>query len=225
MSQMDHMNHMNQMSQRTIPMVPIGRANPVSRRRTPLGGFTLLEVLLAVSITAMVLAALYSSFFVTQRAVHATEDTLVALHEARTALDVIRREVEAAFTKEGLEDFVISDRDFYGKQASSMSFVTHASIYEGLARVSYRVEERQKRLVLIKTLTFVALDEAEAPEAEMVEEIVSFTVEASGDGSQWIRTWNEKKMPSMLRISMEIPVGGRSVELSITAKPRNGRKV
>ena len=106
-----------------------------------------------------------------------------------------------------------------------MSFVTHASIYEGPARVSYRVEERQKRLVLIKTLTFVALDEAEAPEAEMVEEIASFTVEASRDGSDWIRTWNEKKMPAMLRISMEVPVGGRSVELSITAKPRNGGKV
>ena len=219
------MSQRSQMSQRMIPMVPIGRANPVSRRRTPPGGFTLLEVLLAVSITAMVLAALYSSFFVTQRAVHATEDTLTSLHEARSALDMMRREVEGAFTKEGLEAFIISDRDYYGAQASGLSFVTHASIYEGPARVTYRVEEREKRLVLIKTLTFVALDEAEAPEAEMVEEIVSFTVEASMDGLNWRRTWNQKEMPGMLRISMEVPVGGRSVELSITAKPRKGRKV
>lgn len=188
-------------------------------------GFTLIEVLLAVSLMTIVLAALYSSFFVTQRAVHSSEDTLISLHEARTALDVMRREVDAAFTKEGLEVFIISDRDFYGAQASGMSFVTHASVYKGPARVTYRVEERKKRLVLIKTLTFVALDENEAPEAEMVEEIRSFRVEASMNGTDWLRTWNEKKMPKMLRISMEVPIGERSVELSITARPRKGRKV
>ncbi|MCK4911079.1 MAG: prepilin-type N-terminal cleavage/methylation domain-containing protein [Thermodesulfovibrionales bacterium] len=204
---------------------------PLCPIRPPLGGFTLIEVLIAVSLSAMVLAALYSSFFVTQRAIHASEDTLITLHEARTALDIMRREVEAAFTgydkksKSRQEDFIISDRDFYGEQASGLSFVTHASIYKGPARVTYHVEEREERLVLIKTLTTIALDEGEAPEAEMVEEIISFTVEASNKGSSWQRTWKRNKMPRMLRITLEVPLGERSVELSITAKPREGRKV
>lgn len=203
---------------------------PISPIRTHTGGFTLIEVLIAVSLSSMVLAALYSSFFVTQRAIHATEDTLITLHEARTALDIMRREVEAAFTVKDnnnrlIERFIISDRDFYGEQASGLSFVTHASIYKGPARVTYYVEEREKRLVLIKTLTTIALDKAEAPEAEMVEEIISFTVEASNKGISWHKTWKKKKMPKMIRITLVVPLGERSVELSITAKPREGRKV
>ncbi len=218
---------MSQMS----PLRPLCPISPMSPIRPPRGGFTLIEVLIAVSLSAMVLAALYSSFFVTQRAIHATEDTLITLHEARTALEIIRRELEAAFTgydkdsKSSIEDFTISDRDFYGKQASGLSFVTHASIYKGPARVTYHVEEREERLVLIKTLTTIALDEAEAPEAEMVEEITSFTVEASNKGISWHKTWKRKKMPRMIRITLVVPLGERSVELSITAKPREGRKV
>lgn len=192
------------------------------------GGFTLLEVLVALSITAVILGTLYSSFFVTQRAVQASEEILVALHEARTALDVMRREVEAAFTMDGTEGkemFIVKDRDFYGAQASGMSFVTHASVLHGPARVSYRVEDIDGRLTLIKTLTTIGRSEDDAPEAEMVEEIASFSVEALISGSEWVRTWNRNTMPPKVRISLEVPLGGRTVKLTVTALPRNGREI
>ncbi len=191
-------------------------------------GFTLIEVLLAMSITAVILGTLYSSFFITQRAVQASQETLVALHEARAALDVMRREVEAAFTMDGTggkEMFIVKDRDFYGAQASGMSFVTHASVLHGPARVSYKVVDIDGRLTLIKTLTTIGRSEDDAPEAEMVEEIASFSVEASEQGSEWVRTWNRQKMPPKVRISLEVPLAGRTVKLTVTALPRNGRKI
>ena len=191
-------------------------------------GFTLIEVLLALGITAIILSALYSSLLVTQRAVQASQETLVALHEARAALDVMRREVEAAFTMDGTggkEMFIVKDRDFYGAQASGMSFVTHASVLHGPARVSYRVVDIDGRLTLIKTLTTIGRSEDDAPEAEMVEEIASFSVEALEQGSRWVRTWNRKEMPPKVRISLEVPLAGRTVMLTVTAMPRKGRKI
>ena len=191
-------------------------------------GFTLLEVLVALSITAVILGTLYSSFFVTQRAVQASGETLLTLHEARAALDVMRREVEAAFTldgAEGKEMFIVKDRDFYGAQASGMSFVTHASVLHGPARVSYKVVDIDERLTLIKTLTTIGQGEDDAPEAEMVEEIASFSVEALKQGSRWVRTWNRKEMPPKVRISLEVPLAGRTVKLTVTAMPRKGRKI
>jgi len=192
------------------------------------GGFTLLEVLVALSITAVILGTLYSSFFVIQRAVQATEETLVTLHEARAALDVMRREVEAAFTMDGTEGkemFIVKDRDFYGAQASGMSFVTHASVLHGPARVSYEVVDIDGRLTLIKTLTTIGRNEDDAPKAEMVEEIASFSVEALISGSEWVRTWNRNTMPPKVRISLEVPLAGRTVKLTVTAMPRKGRKI
>lgn len=188
-------------------------------------GFTLLEVMMAASLTAIILAALYGSFFVTQRSVTATQSTLIALHEARVALDIMRREIEASFTQDDKEEFMVKDRDFYGKQASSMSFTTVSSLILGPARISYRIEESDGHMSLVKTLTGIVGTAKDAPEAIMVEEVSSFTVEASSNGKTWQRSWMENKPPKALRITLEVPLGEKSISLTIKAMPRVGRKV
>ncbi len=200
----------------------------IRRKHSGPNGFTLLEMLVALSITAVILAALYSSFFVIQRSVHASEETLTTLHEARAALDVIRREIEGAFTSTSAgnsEVFTLKDRDFYGAQASTISFLTHASTLHGPARVSYRVEDIDGRLTLIKSLTTVNMPKVDAPEAEMVERISSFTVEALKHGTDWVRTWDQRQMPTKVRISLEVPIAERTVTLTVTAISRNGGKI
>lgn len=190
-------------------------------------GFTLIEVLLAVALTAIILAALYGSFLVSHRAIQASEGTLMALHEARTALEVIRQEVEAAFayTDRGVESLTVSDRDFYGAQASGMSFSTHSSVLHGPATITYRIEEREERLVLVKAISRIGGDHLKAPEAEMVEEIASFLIEVSNNGSTWHKTWMENQLPYIIRITLEIPLNERTIKLTTTAKPRQGQKI
>jgi prepilin-type N-terminal cleavage/methylation domain-containing protein len=190
-------------------------------------GFTLIEVLLAGALTAIVLTSLYSSFFVIERAVSASEGTLLTLHEARTALEVIRTEIEASFKVSGSNassesEFKVVDRDFYGKNASRVSFSTHSSIVYGPARVTYRVEEIREKLVLIKSISTVSSNHTDAPEAEMVEEIESFLIEARQKNGQWENSWSGAKLPFEVRISIEVPLEVRTLQLSTIARIRQG---
>jgi general secretion pathway protein J len=188
-------------------------------------GFTLIELLLAVALMAIVLSALYSSFFVTHKAVRASEGTLLKLREARTALDVIRREVEAAFTAGEKEPLIVRDRDFYGKKSSGLAFMTHSSSIPGPARIEYLVEDREKRLVLIKRISPLWADIEEGMEADMLEEVASFKAEASTDGKNWELTWKKDSLPRLIRLTIEVPLNERSVFLSLTARVRKGSKV
>src|SRR5208337_1291135 len=56
-------------------------------------GFTLIEMLLAIALLSIVLVALYSTFFLSQRAVEGAGDALVRLQEGRMAIDTLRREL------------------------------------------------------------------------------------------------------------------------------------
>src|SRR5512147_2688640 len=59
-------------------------------------GFTLLEVLVALGISIIVMTALYSSFFLSRKAVDAVDDSLLRLQESRALLDIIKREMESS---------------------------------------------------------------------------------------------------------------------------------
>ncbi|HYA13014.1 MAG TPA: prepilin-type N-terminal cleavage/methylation domain-containing protein, partial [Syntrophales bacterium] len=60
-------------------------------------GFTLIEVLIAIAIMAVVLIALYNTFDLAGRAVFGVDRSLVKLQEARAFVDTLKREIESAF--------------------------------------------------------------------------------------------------------------------------------
>lgn len=188
-------------------------------------GFTLLEVLLAIALFSVVLVTLYSSFFVAERAVRGNEDVLVRLHEARTAMDVIRLEVEAALeAKDGRNPFVVKDRDIFGKQASEIEFSTHASYGSGPARVSYRVEERGDGLALVKGVRPAGLEDEKVREAEVIESVVSFGVNAF-EGGRWQQTWQRSSPPEVVKVTVTVSIQDREITLSEAMRPRLGRQL
>jgi general secretion pathway protein J len=188
------------------------------------GGFTLLEVMLALALMSIILAALWGTFFVSERAVTATEEHLVRMHELRTVLDMVRREVEAALpAREGEYFFTVQDRDAYGARASRLSFTTHASAVAGPANVMYYAEEREGRLVLLKRMTSFRRDPQEGLEAVAVEEIKSFSVEVRDD-NKWLGTWDGAP-PREVRVTITVPLKDRSLTLSETMSLRIGRLI
>lgn len=189
------------------------------------GGFTLVEVLLALGLLSIVLAALYGSFFAAHRAVRSTEEELLRLHEVRTALDMLRKEVESAIPGKDEENpFLIRDRDFYGRQASELYFSTHNSPLSGPGRVEYYVMEREAGLALIKRLIPPASDGEGAMEAEALEQVESFAVEAFQNG-EWLRTWQNPGLPEEVRITVTVSLRGRELTLREAVRPRAGRQL
>jgi prepilin-type N-terminal cleavage/methylation domain-containing protein len=183
-------------------------------------GFTLLEVLLAVAILAVVLAALYSTFFMAQKAMSGLDESLLGMHELRTALQTMETETEAAFPEDEYP-FTVKDRDIYGKQASVLSFSTFASSGPGLSRVSYYVEEKDGVLTLYKEISPAYGDNAEAVSAPLIEGIEAFTVEVL-DRDKWARTWNSYGLPAMVSVSITVKINEKSFTMSETIAPKIG---
>lgn len=193
-------------------------------------GFTLIEVLVASTLTAVVLGAIYGAFFTSHRALQALDGTMVRLHEARTALDIIGREVESALFSKSKDYtvFIVKDIDAYGAQTSSLTLTTMNSLMPGLALVKYSVREEEggASLTLIKELSSPYSKGAAGGSAEVVEDIESFTVQAKDNG-RWLKTWDGRAaggvgMPEALRITITVPAGERTVTLTRTARPMTG---
>jgi len=187
-------------------------------------GFTLLEILVSLAILSVVLAAVYSTFFLARRAVDGMDDTLVKLQEARRALDILRCEVEASFYEAADKSTAwrVKDRDYYGKSASSLRFATFSALRPGLSLVSYYVEGADDGLRLFKKIGPLRLTEEDAEAVEVIDRLDAFSIEAKyQDG--WVRTWDTDiigRVPEEVRISIAVKLRSGVVVLADRAMPR-----
>ena len=187
-------------------------------------GFTLMEVLLALAIFSIILTVLYSSLFVSHKALEGSDAALLTLHELRTAMDRIQREVEAALPeKDDKYPFRVRDRDIFGRQASQLEFTTHLSAAPGPSMVSYYIEQVEDKLVLLKRSSPAFGGQGSKRAAEILDEVNSFTVEAN-EGGMWLKTWQSKKLPEELRITISVPYMGKDLTLTKTIRPKIGKR-
>ncbi len=177
-------------------------------------GFTLLEVLIAFGILSVVIAALYSTLFLSKRAVDAVDESLLRLQECRVLFDTMKREIESAPPYDPNKPytvFKVDDRDFYGKQASQLTFTTFSVLMPGLAKIQYIVEERGGRLVIRKKVVSAYDTSSAAKERqpdELMDNVESFTVEVKKD-EKWLKTWDSgasgnSPLPDEMRITVTI---------------------
>jgi len=186
-------------------------------------GFTLIEILIATAILAIILAALYSTFFLGFRAIEGMDDSMTKLQETRKVIDILRRELDSAYYDKAEDKtfLTILDRDVYGKPAVQLTFTTFSPLKSGLSKISYYVEEHDKKLTLIKKLESPFREE-KAEGVDLIDDMEGFTVEAKYN-DQWVKTWDteiNKKMPDEIKISLDIMVRGQKVTLSDISKPR-----
>lgn len=196
------------------------------------GGFTLLEVLIALAITSILIASLYSTFFLSRRAVDAVDDSLLRLQEARRVIDIITREIESAVydsygSGKAFTVFKLDDRDFYGKQASQLLFTAFSPLLPGLAKINYAVEESDGKLVLKKKIFSAFYKSDEKKSIELMEDVESFTVEAKYN-NKWVKTWDSiasNGIPEEIRVSVTIIAKKDTSPLTISdiARPRYGK--
>lgn len=200
-------------------------------------GFTIIEVLISLAILTIILGAIYSSFFISERAIERFEDVSLKYHEARTALDIMHREIEGAFfTTAGAQPvsgktenrtyFLIEDRDILGKPVSRLRLTAFSSQSGIVNAISYYVEEKDGRFNLLKTESPIGIKTKEHS-IEMIEDIESFTVETLVN-NKWIKTWDTtqtNELPDIVRVGITFNDKGKEVRLTEYARPKIGREL
>lgn len=200
------------------------------------GGFTLLEVLVALALLAIISAALYSTYFTLVRGRDAATAGMESRRELRTTLDMLRRELSAAYYKKETRadnrkflNFVVEDRDFFGKPASTLSFTTISPPGSGnlplsdQVEIRYRPLEKEGKIVLSRQARDIHVAAEPLPYPQM-EELEGFLVECH-DGGKWVRNWDTDAelngaLPKAVRVTIRIKEGEKTVEFATTASPR-----
>jgi len=197
-------------------------------------GFTLLELLVALALLVILVTALYGTFFALTRGRDAATAGMEHRRELRTTLDQLRRELSGAFFRgpktpvdKPQAPFVVEDRDFFGKPASTLTFTTFAPprsdnvAASDQVAVSYRVVEKDKRLELTREAHDRYLGGTPLPYPQM-EELEGFLVECY-DGGKWVKNWDTAlngKLPNAVRITIRLKEGDKTVEYTAIATPR-----
>jgi general secretion pathway protein J len=199
---------------------------PLTKRGQKGGGFTLLEILIAVAILAIVLAAVYSTFFLSQRAIEGVDESMLKLQESRRAIDIMRCELDSALYKntDAATFLQMQDRDIRGKQASQLSFTAFSTLRPGLSRISYYIEENDSKLNLMKKIDS-PYSNKETEGVDIIEDLEAFTVEAKYN-DKWVKTWDtdvNREIPDEIRIGLTVSIRGKSIMLSDVSKPRIGK--
>ncbi|TRZ54198.1 prepilin-type N-terminal cleavage/methylation domain-containing protein [bacterium] len=198
-------------------------------------GFTLIELVIAIAIMSVVLAALYSSFLLADRALVQAGASSFKLQESRAFVDTLKREIEAVrYSRDNsFCVFKMDDRDFYGRQASSLTMTTTTPLMKGLAKINYAIEERDGSLVITKSMVSAFSREAEENRMDLVEDIESFTLQAKYQDT-WVKTWDsslsetapdEVKITLTMRMKSNKKQASSAVPFSVfeTAKLMVGR--
>jgi len=184
------------------------------RRRA---GFTLLEVILAMTALALLTAVCYGAFYLGIRAVQRGEVAVVTAQRLRVATDVLVRQIKSTVAYPARNEDAEVFPYFVGT-ATSMTFVSATGLQRGggLARVVYRVVDDPPRLVLTES-PFFSPDVLGRSDIEAVPETSAVILEGfrnlkfeyllnDGIDNEWRGEWDgyeEEMLPAAVRVLVE----------------------
>ncbi|HEY5974835.1 MAG TPA: type II secretion system protein GspJ [Geobacteraceae bacterium] len=200
-------------------------------------GFTLLELLIALTLLTLLAGTLYGTYF----SLTAGRETATAGMERRrelaNTLDLLRRELSATYYRreqKAADDkspnrfrFLVEDRDRFGKPASIMEFTCLAPPRDDGAAASdqvalrYQPEEKDGRLWLARQARDLYLT-GEPIRYPQMDELAGFLVECF-DGSKWVKSWDtaiNQGLPKLVRVTITVREGERTVDYTTIATLR-----
>jgi general secretion pathway protein J len=191
-----------------------------------------LELLVAMSLLVILSGALYGTYFALMRGRDTAVTKMEERREISTTLDQLRRELSAAFynKQNNKLHFVVEDRDFFGKPASTLDFTAIVPPRsDGLpasdqVQIAYRPVEKDRKIVLSRQAKDAYVNIEPLPYPQM-EELDGFLVECSSDGVKWGRTWDTALnfgLPRYVRVTLRVKEGEKTMEFSTVANLRIG---
>jgi prepilin-type N-terminal cleavage/methylation domain-containing protein len=210
-------------------------------RRCRARGFTLLEVVLAMTALGFVAAICYAAFHLGVRALERGEVAVVTAQRLRVASDTIIRQVKSAVA------YAARNKDeevypYFVGTATSMTFITSAGLSGGggLTRVVYQVANDPTRLVLTESPFFSAdalgtepLDNPGQSSAVLLDGFTNLKFEYmmnDGVDTEWRPDWDghdEEALPAAVRIlvegmaGLEVPAWGQEIPIMVALYGEN----
>lgn len=187
-------------------------------------GFTLLEMLAAMAMMAVLAGSLYAALNAGFRAKKHSEAALEPVRAAGIAFDIIGRDVSCIPPPRG-----ILAGPFTG-DAVSMAFFTRLmstpDAAPGIAAVGYQLvphgEGSDSVLIRYVTVNLLSPEQTEPFEEKLCYGVKSVEIRYF-DGTQWLEVWDSTAMGDVLPVALEI-----SVEKSLiqdTESSRNAERI
>lgn len=200
----------------------------MTRRRAPAlhdGGFTLLELLVALVVLGFILAGLSGGVRYGLRATDSQARTLAERSELDAVDRALRRLVEQ------MDPGTARDGTGFQGSAGRLAFVSELPAASGLPTRHADIAlglDGARRLVLRATPHLPGKPFGPPPlpvETELLRDVehVEFSYFARDSGSGWTSAWNGRELPLLIRLRVVFPPGDRRHWPDIVASPRRER--
>jgi general secretion pathway protein J len=176
-----------------------------------MSGFTLIEIIIAIALSALLLSILYWTYFSINKSIEAASENQDAMETGRILTEIIRKEIRcinpSGYTvivkNEDVEDFTLGQIEFVTSTRSSNNQITQKRIGYAL-----RINDSTSNKILIKResvdLSNPLKDSDKSFEVSRI--IKSFRIEVF-NGTDWIAQWSAsltESVPKQLRVSFEV---------------------
>lgn len=182
-------------------------------------GFTLLEILVALTITAIVLTSIYGVFTSLSAAKEELESDAEIYHQARVLFDRMGREIRSSYFRPTVREtlFQGGEGDLRQDFLELTTTITSPTLprASGISRVRYEIQEnpedRELPPVLVRREeSLLPAATAAGMEHQLAAGIRTFRVRFF-DGREWQDSWNaagQTGLPHMVELFLEIERAG-----------------
>lgn len=155
-------------------------------------GFTLIEILIGLSIFTIIITSIYATFRQGISVFRRSEEKIALYQEVRLALEEICSAIRNTVS--------LGAEKFEGN-STSLNFVTIDAQKQILSKITYQWDKNR----LLKRVKFLTWVENEDLEEEMIESITKVDFKYLGfEDDTWFETWNEAKHPKAVRLVLEV---------------------
>jgi len=192
-------------------------------------GFTLLEVLVALTVATIVLGAVYGIFTGISSAKQQLDQDSEGFHQARVLFGRMAREVRSTYFVTGRKDTLFrggldDNRHFFLELTTTVTSPV-LPVASGISRVRYEMRsdpDLPPDLLLLVRQERALLPGSEAGEMEsrLTSGVHVFRLRFF-DGSDWQEDWDAsllKKLPQMVELYVEIEVSGKLLPFLTTVE-------
>lgn len=187
-------------------------------------GFTLLEILIATALTAVILMAVYGAYTSNMETIQAARENARMHQTARILFDLMKKDLQCALAEDEI-GILGEDRELDGKPADRLRIVTSAShagaagLNTGLYRISYEMvpDEKEEGYVLYRTQEGVVGEGASTgPQAyELTRRVSGLDLRFQDREGEMLESWGDQEgfpadqLPSLVlaRVTLKTPSG------------------